>query len=351
MTPHPTLHESPAALLAPLARSLLRRQPAILALSIHDSVGRTLWSSSDFLLAEDHALIAEVIETSVVESLSLWWESADTARARCALGIVEDGRLCGVVVAVFSGLTAGEAERGERIAELEPVLPVLARALQKLAHPRQVANAVVAELHFARAQADDGFVSDTAAPSRERHIVELIDSALRDDGFALHLQPSATFHEDDEQLIVDVRIRLPTQDFGVLSSQEFQAAAERNGRMPAIDRWIIRALLVWMRRNRDCWADVNAVFSVDLSGRSVLRPDFRVYLEQCLDKSGLPLGALRFNVGGLDVDIAPPECTELTRSLLMRGCQVSLDNTPADTGRFDFVDGNSQRPLGAEARA
>jgi predicted signal transduction protein with EAL and GGDEF domain len=254
-------------------------------------------------------------------------------------------------VAVFSGLTAGEADRGERTAELEPVLPVLAKALQKFAQAQSMASAVVAELHFERAQTGAGFVSDTAAPNREQQLLELIDSTLRDDGFMLHLQPSASFNDDDEQLIVDVRIRLPMQEFGFLSSQEFQRTAERNGRMPAIDRWMVRALLVWMRRNRDCWADVNVIFSVNLSARSVLRPDFRIYLEQCLDKSGLPLGALRFDIGGLDNDIVPPECAELTRSLIKRGCQVSLDNTPSDTGRFDVVDANVRCPLAAEARA
>ena len=81
-------------MLAPLARGLLRRQPEILSLSIHDSRGHALWSSGDFLLAEDHALIAEVIEDPHDvrgQSCGLWWESADTARARCALAIYEGG--------------------------------------------------------------------------------------------------------------------------------------------------------------------------------------------------------------------------------------------------------------------
>jgi hypothetical protein len=349
MTPHPTSQETPAALLAPLARGLLRRQPAILSLSIHDSVGGTLWSSGDFLLAEDHALIAQLIETS--GSSSLWWESADTARARCALGIVDSGRLCGVVVAVFSGLTAGEADRGERIAELEPALPVLAKAMQKLAQPEPAPQAVVAELHFDRAPAANAFACETRTTGGEQHMLELIDTALRDDAFALHLQPSASFREEDEQLVVEAQIRLPTQDFGVLAMREFQGTAERNDRMPAIDRWAIRALLVWMRGNRDCWADMNVVFSLNLSGLSVVHQDFRAYLEHCLDKSGLPLGALRIGIVGLEIDMAPPECVRLARSLVMRGCQVSLDDSRSDTGRFDFVEGASQRSLEAGARA
>ena len=85
-------HETPATLLAPLARGLIRRTPEILSLSIHDDNGHALWSSGDFLLAEDHALIAEVIEGAAEfghdvrgPDCGLWWESADTACARCGL--------------------------------------------------------------------------------------------------------------------------------------------------------------------------------------------------------------------------------------------------------------------------
>jgi len=92
-----------------------------------------------------------------------------------------------------------------------------------------------------------------------------------------------------------------------------------------------------MQRNRDRWADANAVFSVNLSGKSVVRPDFRNYLEHCLDKSGLPLDSLRFEVAELDAGIAPQEFAALARSLIDRGCEVSVDNAGTGTGRFDFL--------------
>jgi EAL domain-containing protein (putative c-di-GMP-specific phosphodiesterase class I) len=107
--------------------------------------------------------------------------------------------------------------------------------------------------------------------------------------------------------------------------------------MPAIDRWVIRALLVWMQRNRERWADANAVFSVNLSGKSVVRPDFRHYLENCLDKSGLPLTSLRFEVAELDAGIAPQEFAALARALIERGCEVSVDNAGTGSGRFEFL--------------
>ena len=113
----------------------MRRAPEILSLSIHDARGNALWSSGDFLLAEDHALIAEVVEDPHDvrgRNGGLWWESADTARARCALAVFEGAEFRGVTLVVFSGLTTYEDDRVERVAELAPVLPVLAKALRML---------------------------------------------------------------------------------------------------------------------------------------------------------------------------------------------------------------------------
>jgi len=339
-------------MLAPLARGLLRRQPEILSLSIHDRHGHALWSSGDFLLAEDHALIAEVIEEPHDvrgQASRLWWESADTARARCALALFEGTQFAGIALAVFSGLTTREADRADRIVGLEPALQVLGRALCGIAEAAEAlipldppdgdhtsGTMTIAALHFEDGAGDE-FAQDLATLAREERLLELIDHALREDEFALHLQPIASLRDDNSPLIVEVLLRLPTQEYGVLASHEFLDTAERHGRMPKIDRWVIRALLVWMQRNRDRWADANAVFSVNLSGKSVVRPDFRNYLENCLDKSGLPLTSLRFEVAELDAGIAPQEFTALARALIERGCEVSVDNVGTGSGRFEFL--------------
>jgi EAL domain-containing protein (putative c-di-GMP-specific phosphodiesterase class I) len=363
MTTLPPTDETPASLLAPLARGLMRRAPEVLSLSIHDRQGVSLWTSGDFLLAEDHALVAEVVETFADRTghdvcghaCGLWWESADTARARCALPVLESGEFRGVMLLGFSGLTAGEEDRAARVEALEPVLPVIARAIRLAApHPPEAPSqssdpgdtTIIASLRFETHGAEDSLIQDLALLEREERLLSLIDAALREDEFELHLQPIVALRDPSEfpasdvrrsaPLIVEVLIRLPTEQ-GVLASHEFLDTAERNGRMPAIDRWVIRALLVWMQRNRDRWADANAVFSVNLSGKSVVRPDFRHYLENCLDKSGLPLTALRFEVSELDMGLAPQEFAALARSLIDRGCEVSVDNAGTGTGRFEFL--------------
>jgi EAL domain-containing protein (putative c-di-GMP-specific phosphodiesterase class I) len=344
-------HESPETVLAPLARGLMRRAPEILSLSVHDSLGHALWASGEFLLAEDHALIAEVAEGPYDvrgQSSGLWWESADSARARCAFALFDGENFCGILLVVFAGLTAGEDDRAARAAALAPVLPVLAKAARRFDVPVLAADeasgttTVVAALRFDDLAGHEALVEDIVQAEREERLLALIDAALKQDEFALHLQPIVSLRDDPAPdgggpLIVEVLIRLPTEEFGLLASHDFIEVAERHGRMPKIDRWVIRALLVWMQRNRDRWADANAVFAVNLSGKSVIRPDFRSYLEHCLDKSGLPLSSLRFEVAELDAGIAPQEFAALARALIERGCEVSVDNAGTGSGRFEFL--------------
>jgi EAL domain-containing protein (putative c-di-GMP-specific phosphodiesterase class I) len=263
----------------------------------------------------------------------------------------------------YAGLTSGEEDRFERVTALAPVLPVIARAIRMTtpeaeatvdaAKPETRASTVdpsgddgdttlVAALEFQASQdPEDSLVGDLEFLAREEAMMSLIDSALRQDDFELHLQPIVSLRdrssfEGASPLIVEVLIRLPT-GHGVLASHEFLDTAERNGRMPAIDRWVIRALLVWMQRNRERWTDANAVFCVNLSGKSVVRPDFRDYLASCLDKSGLPMSALRFEVSELDLGLAPQEFSALARALIERGCEVSVDNVGTGSGRFEFL--------------
>ena len=97
--------------------------------------GNAIWSSGDFLLAEDHALIAEVVEDPHDvrgHSCGLWWESADTARARCALADFRGRSIPRrLLLVAFSGLTTCEEDRALRVLELTPVLPVLAKAMHR----------------------------------------------------------------------------------------------------------------------------------------------------------------------------------------------------------------------------
>ena len=133
-----------------------------------------------------YALIAEVVEDPHDvrgQSCGLWWESADTARARCALAMFEGGQFRGVVLVAFSGLTTGEEDRvdarrraraGAAGAGARPCTSLPTRRSQVLDAPpaRDVRHHDHRGAAFRRAtRPDDALACDLEALGREEQLL------------------------------------------------------------------------------------------------------------------------------------------------------------------------------------
>lgn len=78
---------------------------------------------------------------------------------------------------------------------------------------------------------------DRAAAEETRRWLALIDRAIAQDGFVLYYQPIISLHGADGDFY-EILLRL-TGPKGEILPAHFLPIAERNGRMPAIDRWVI----------------------------------------------------------------------------------------------------------------
>ena len=78
---------------------------------------------------------------------------------------------------------------------------------------------------------------DKAAAEGTRNALAMIDDALANNGFVLYYQPIISLHgaEGDFYEIL-LRMSSPT---GEILPAQFMPIAERNGKLPAIDRWVI----------------------------------------------------------------------------------------------------------------
>ncbi|MBK1702801.1 response regulator [Thiococcus pfennigii] len=83
-----------------------------------------------------------------------------------------------------------------------------------------------------------------SADGREAHLAGLVERALREEALELYFQPIAPLRRPRGEPY-DVWLRLRAPDGELLSPGDFLPAAERGGRMAAIDRWVLdRALAV-----------------------------------------------------------------------------------------------------------
>ena len=87
----------------------------------------------------------------------------------------------------------------------------------------------------------DPAAQDKAAAEKTRHWLALIDEALANDGFVLYYQPIVSLHgAEGEFYEVLLRMKGPK---GEILPGHFLPIAEQNGKLPAIDRWVIGAAI------------------------------------------------------------------------------------------------------------
>lgn len=292
---------------AELARGLV---PEVASVSIHDAKGAPLWLSADFLAPEEHERIAAILR-GPVEAAACHYDLLGGGRMRAAFRVTtSDGRTVGALllgIDLQSGEYAGGAPLERRMAAL---LTCLAVALDGLPEHRH--------------RIDRGVLDD----SPDEVVPAEIRAALREDRFVLFLQPIHSLHEDAVAPRHEVLLRMRSRSGALLPPRTFLPMAERLGLAPAIDRWVVRTLLVWLRGLKEP-PHRTGVFAVNLSSQSLEDPHFLDYVERCLDKSGVAARALCFEVNATAAAARTERFAALARHLTRRGCRMAIDDFDA----------------------
>jgi multidomain signaling protein FimX len=83
----------------------------------------------------------------------------------------------------------------------------------------------------------DPAAHDKAAAEKTKHWIALIDEALANDGFVLYYQPIVSLHGAEGEFY-EILLRMKGAKGEILPGH-FLPIAEQNGKLPAIDRWVI----------------------------------------------------------------------------------------------------------------
>lgn len=85
---------------------------------------------------------------------------------------------------------------------------------------------------------------------RETHLIEMVEEALRSDGFRLMHQPIMALRQLPGERY-ETTLRLKAQDGEYIRAFDFLPAAKRRGLMPSIDRWVMGHALDELKRERN----------------------------------------------------------------------------------------------------
>ncbi|NKC12210.1 MAG: EAL domain-containing protein [Gammaproteobacteria bacterium] len=105
---------------------------------------------------------------------------------------------------------------------------------------------------------------------------------------------------------------------------QFVRAAEHFGHMPAVDRWVIRSMLNWMREHRR-WLRRVGGFAINLSGASLSDPHLVEYVLELLGQSRVPPGKIVFEVTEAVAVDNMNQTQNFLRTLSEMGCRFALD--------------------------
>ncbi|HXS74385.1 MAG TPA: bifunctional diguanylate cyclase/phosphodiesterase [Rhodanobacteraceae bacterium] len=184
-----------------------------------------------------------------------------------------------------------------------------------------------------RSDIHDPAATDKAEAAKEREWLERIDAALVNDGFALYYQSVISLHGAEREFF-EVLLRLHGPSGEVLPAF-FLPIADRHGRLPAIDRWVIgRAIDVLAERGN---RSVPTTLFVKLSADSLQDEQLANWIGERLQATGVPGSALVFEMPESKVVTSLKPARELVEQLKQHGCAFALEQFGSGLNSFQLL--------------
>lgn len=169
---------------------------------------------------------------------------------------------------------------------------------------------------------------------QEMDWVNRIHDALAHDRFVIHYQeirpthgPAATHNE--------VLLRMRGEDGELIAPGIFIPAAERYDLMPAIDRWVVRAVFDMLRKAGSAVREV--VWTINLSGASVSDKEFVSDLFRALADPQVPTDNICFEITETMAISNLAHAQEFMQRARALGCKIALDDFGSGMSSFAYL--------------
>lgn len=174
---------------------------------------------------------------------------------------------------------------------------------------------------------------DKAAAEANRHWIALVDNALATNGFVLYYQPIISLHgaEGDYYEIL-LRMAGPK---GEIPPGQFMPIAERHGRLPAIDRWVIaNAIRAIAERER---AGHRTTFFIKLTAQSLDDQTLLPWIAQQLKTSRQRGDSLVFEMPESKVVTSLKQARAFAKGLEQIHCGFALEQFGSGLNSFQLL--------------
>ncbi len=157
-------------------------------------------------------------------------------------------------------------------------------------------------------------------------VAQRLNDALERDRFVLFAQPILPLAETGGEMRFELLLRMQGEAGELLPPGKFLSAAERYQMLPQIDRWVVARALASLKAHRSALAGRAMKFCINVSGPSVVDPEFHGFLEAAILESGLPPEYLCFELTETAAVSDLARADRLMQRLRVLGCSFALDD-------------------------
>ena len=169
------------------------------------------------------------------------------------------------------------------------------------------------------------------------HLVGHIRSAIENDRLMLMAQPIVAIQDQTTTYYYEVLVRLLNPAGDQVMPADFFSAAERYQLMEELDRLVVAKTLKLLSSRMQTLRELPLRIAINLSGQSLGSEDFLPFVQQQIEKYGVPASMLSFEMTETVAVANLTRAQDFMQTLKKLGCRFSLDDFGTGLSSFAYL--------------